>query len=62
MCREVGAKFLAAIQRAKAACSRWLYLVSTSAKDFLTKNIGLCFPSSFSLNNVALNDISETAK
>ena len=62
MCLEVGGSFLAAIRRAKAACSRWLYLVSASAKDLLTKNTDLCFLSSFSLNNAALTAMSETAK
>ena len=53
---------MAVIRRAKAACSRQLYLVFTSAKDLLMKNTGLCLPSSFSLNNVTLTIVSETAK
>ena len=59
---KYGRSFLAAIWRARAACSRWLYLVSASAKDLLMKNIGLCFPSSFSLNSAALTAISEIAR
>ena len=31
-------------------------------RDFLTKNIGLCFQFSSSLNKAALTDTSETAK
>ena len=58
---KYGGSFLVATQRAKVACSRWLYLVSTSAKDLLTKNTGLCLPSSFSLNRAALTVTSETA-
>ena len=57
-----GRSFLAVIRRAKAACSRRLYLVSTSTKDLLTKNTCLCLTSSFSLNNVALTVVSEIAK
>ena len=44
------------------ACSRWLYMVFSAAKDLLTKNTGLCFSSSLSLNKAALIPISETAK
>ena len=47
-----------AVRRAKAARSRWLYLVSTSVKDFLTKNIGLNLASPRSLNKAALTAIS----
>ena len=59
---EVRCNFLAAIRRAKAACSRGLYLVSASTRDLLMKNTGLCFSSSFSLNRAALTAMSETAK
>ena len=52
----------AAIQRAKAACSRWLYLISKSVKDLLTKNTGLNFTSSHSLNKAELTAISEAAR
>ena len=44
------------------AYSRWLYLVSASVKDLLTKNTGLYLPSSPSLNKTMLTAISETAK
>ena len=44
------------------ACSRWMHLVSTSTKDLLTKNTGLCLPSSPSLNKTTLTATSETAK
>ena len=54
--------FLVATRRASATCSRWLYRVSTSAKDLLTKNTGLCFLFSSSLNRAALTETSETAK
>ena len=54
--------FLVATRRANAACSRWLYLVSKSTKDLLTKNIGLCFLFSSSLNRATLTETSETAK
>ena len=39
-----------------------MYLVSTSAKDLLTKNIGLWLLSSKSLNKAALTATSETVK
>ena len=54
--------FLVATRRAKAVCSRWLYLISASAKDLLTKNTGLYLPSAFSLNRVTLTATSETAR
>ena len=44
------------------AYSRWLYLVFASAKDLLTKNIGLCLLSSPSLNRTTLTATSKTAK
>ena len=48
--------------RANAACSRQVYQVSALDRDLLTKNIGLCFRFSSSLNNAALTEIFETAK
>ena len=57
-----GRSFLVATRRANAACSRWLYRVSASSKDLLTKNTGLCFLFSYSLNMAALTETSETAK
>ena len=54
--------FFVATRRANAACSRWMYWVFPSAKDLLTKNTGLCFLFSSSLNRATLTEISETAK
>ena len=51
-----------AVRRAKVARSRWLYLVSASVKDLLTKNTGLNFASPHSLNKAALTAISEAAR
>ena len=59
---KYGRIFLVATWRAKADCSRWLYLVSTSDKDLLTKNTGLYLPSIFSLNRTTLTATSETIK
>ena len=59
---KYGRSFLVANWRVNDACSRWLYRVSTSAKDLLTKNTGLCFIFSSSLNRVALTKTSETTK
>ena len=59
---KYGRSFLVATRRANVACSRWLYQVSTSTKDLLTKNTGLCFLFSSSLNRAALTETSETAK
>ena len=59
---KYGQSFLVATRRANAACSRWLYRVSASTKDLLTKNTSLCFLFSFSLNRAALTETSETAK
>ena len=56
---KYGRSFWAAVRRAKAARSRWVYLVSASIKDFLTKNTGLDFASPHSLNKAALTAISE---
>ena len=51
-----------ATRRANAAYSRWLFQVSASAKDLLTKNTGLCFIFSSSLNKATFTETSETAK
>ena len=59
---KYGRSFLVSTRRANAACSRWLYRVSASAKDLLTKNTGLFFLFSSSLNRAALTETSETAK
>ena len=59
---KYGRSFLVATRRANAACSRWLYRVSASAKDLLKKYTGLCFLFSSSLNGAALTETSETAK
>ena len=59
---KYGQSFFIATRRANAACSRWLYRVSASIKDFLTKNTGLCFLFSSSLNRAALTETYETPK
>ena len=59
---KYGRSFFVATQRANAACSRWLYRVSASAKDLLTKNIGLCFLFPSSLNRAVLTETSETSR
>ena len=59
---KYGQSFWAAVRRAEAARSRWVYLVSASVKDLLIKNIGLNFASPHSLNKVALTAISDVAK
>ena len=59
---KYGQSFLVATRRANVACSRWLYRVSTSAKDLLTKNTSLCFLFSSSFNRAALTETSETTK
>ena len=59
---KYGWSFLVSTQRANAACSRWLYRVSGSTKDLLTKNTSLCFLLSSLLNKAALTETSETAK
>ena len=56
-----GRSFFVATRRANAACSRWIYRVSVSAKDLLTKNTSLCFLFSSSLNRAALTETSKTA-
>ena len=60
--RKYGRSFFVATQRANAACSRSLYRVSGSAKNLLTKNTGLCFLLSSSLNMAALTETFETAR
>ena len=59
---KYGRSFLVSTQRANAAYSRWLYRVSTSTKDLLTKNTGICFLLSSSLNRAAFTKTFETAK
>ena len=59
---KYGRSFFVATRRANAACSRWLYQVSASSKDLLTKNTGLCFLFSSSLNRVVLTETSEIAR
>ena len=59
---KYGWSFWAAVHRAKAARSRWVYLVSASVKDLMTKNTGLNFASLHSLNRAALTAISDAAK
>ena len=59
---KYGRGFFVATWRANVACSRWLYQVSASAKDLLTKKTGLCFLFSSSLNRVAITETFETAK
>ena len=63
MCLEVGGRsFLAATRRASTAYSRRVYRISASDKDFLTKNIGLYFRFSSSLNKVVLTKAFDTAR
>ena len=62
VCLKVGRSFLASTGKASAACSRQEYRVSTYARNFLMKNIGLCFRFSSSLNKVALTKTSNTAR
>ena len=61
---EVGVKLLnyPTMWRASAACSRRVYRVFSFAKDFLMKNIGLCFWFSSSLNKSALTETFDTTK
>ena len=59
---KYGRSFWAAVCRAKAAYSRWVYLVSASVKDLLIKNTGLNFASTHSLNKATLTAISDAAK
>ena len=42
--------------------TRWVYLVSASVKDLLTKNTGLNFAFPYSLNRAALTAISDAAR
>ena len=57
---EVGSEFFDATLRASAACSRQVYRVSSSGRDFLIKNMGFCCRCSSSLNKVALTETSKT--
>ena len=59
---KYGRSFFVATWTANAASSRWLYRVSMSAKDLLTKNNGLFFLFSSSLNRAILTKKSETAR
>ena len=59
---KYGRSFFVATRRTNATCSRWLYRVSVSIKDLLTKKTGLCFLFSSSLNRVALSETFETAR
>ena len=59
---KYGRSFLVATRRYNSTCSRWLYQFSTSPKDLLTKNAGLCFLFSSSMNRATLIETSETAK
>ena len=59
---KYGRSFFVATRRTNVACSRWLYRVSSSAKDLLTKNTGFCFLFSYSLNRAALTKTSEISK
>ena len=47
---------------ASATCSRQVYQVFVSDRDFLTKNISFCFRFSSSLNKAALTKASDTAR
>ena len=63
MCLEVRRRsLLAATQRARVAYLRRVDRVSASDRDFLTKNIGLCFRFLSSLNRGALIEASNTAR
>ena len=62
VCLEVGAKLLAATWRASVACSRRVYCVFASDRDFLINNIGLSFCFSSSLNKATLIEASDTAR
>ena len=62
VCLEVRVDFLVSTWKGSAACSRRVYCVSTSYRDLLTKNTGLCFRFSSSLNKAALIETSKTAK
>ena len=59
---KYGRSFVVATRRANAACLRWMDRVSRFVKDLLTKNTGLCFLFSSSLNKAALIETSETSK
>ena len=59
---KYGRSFLVATRSANVTCSRWLYRVSTLAKDLLKKNTSIFSLFSYSLNRAALIETSETAK
>ena len=59
---KYGQSFFVATRRAKVACLRWLYRVSTSSKDLLIKNTSLCFLFSSSLDRAALIETSEITR
>ena len=58
VCLEVWAKLLSS----SVTYSRWVYCVSASNRDLVTKNIGLCFRFSSSLNKAAHAEASDTAR
>ena len=57
-----GRSFLAATLSARDACSRRVYRVFVSDRDFLMKNTGFCCRCSSSLNKAALTETSDTTK
>ena len=59
---KYGRSFFVATRKANVACSRWLYRVSASTKDLWTKNTGLCFLLSSSLNRATLTETSKTTR
>ena len=59
---KYGRSFFVGTRRANAACLRWLYRVFASIKDLLTKNTGLFFLFSSSLNRATLIDTSKIAR
>ena len=60
VCLEIGTKLFTC--HTEGQCSRRVYRVSSSDRDLLTKNIGLYFRFSSSLNKVALTETSETIR
>ena len=59
---KYGQSFFIATWRVNAACSRWMYRVSMSSKDLLTKNTGLFFLFLSSLIKSTLIKTSEAAR
>ena len=57
---EVVTKFFSDYLESQCCLSETVNRVSSSEKDFLTKNIGLCFRCSSSLNKAALTETLET--